>query len=344
MLNKSITVILLLFILISCKSEYQFTLVTPKKIQVNQALPLANSEKGNLPIDSVQFSIAGKKIGSKNGNASLELEGLKLGKHTVTAIIFYENKTEKVTKPIYIMADGPPVLYTYKIINTYPHDVNAYTQGLEYHNGFLYEGTGKNGKSSIRKVEITTGKILQQADLDETYFGEGITIFNDKLYQLTWKGGIGMIYDLYSFEKLGEFKYTKSREGWGIANNGIEFIKTEGTERIWYLDPENLVEERFIEAYTNKRKVENLNELEFINGKIYANIWQQNSILMINPITGKIEGIADLDGLKSEILKSQNLTDVDEVLNGIAFDKENNRLFVTGKHWSKLFEIVLIKK
>jgi len=344
MFNKSITYILLTFLLFSCKSEYKFTLVTPKKIQVNQELVLTVTEKANMPIDSVQFSIGGKKIASKNANATIDLSNLRLGKHTVTAIIFYQSKTEKVSKPIYVLADGPPALYTYKILNTYPHDVGAYTQGLEYHKGYLYEGTGQNGKSSIRKVELKTGKVLLQVDLDEKYFGEGITIFNDKLYQLTWKGGLGIIYDLNTFDKLGEFKYTKSREGWGFTNNGTQFIKTEGSERIWFLNSESLLEEDYIEAYTNKRKVEKLNELEFMNGKIYANIWQENSILIVNPKNGKIEGVANLDGLKKEILKSQNLTDDDEVLNGIAFDKENNRLFVTGKHWAKLFEIELIKK
>ena len=152
------------------------------------------------------------------------------------------------------------------------------------------------------------------------------------------------MYDLDTFEKEKEFKYTKSLQGWGFANNGEQLLKTDGTERIWFLNPETFLEESYIEAYTNKRKVENLNELEYINGFIYANIWQQNAILIINPKTGKVEGVADLDGLKKEILKEQNLTDSDEVLNGIAYDKENNRLFVTGKHWAKLYEIELIKK
>jgi glutamine cyclotransferase len=242
------------------------------------------------------------------------------------------------------MADAPPVIYTFKIVNSYPHVQKAYTQGLEFIDGYLYEGTGKNGTSYIRKVELETGKVLQQADLDDKYFGEGITVLKDKLYQLTWRDGIGFIYDLKSFEKLGEFKYTKSREGWGLTNNGEKLIKTDGTERIWFLNPETLLEESYIEAYTNTQKVEKLNELEYYNGKIYANRWQLNSIMIIDPISGKVEGVADLNPLRTEILKSQSLKDSDEVLNGIAFDKENNRMFVTGKHWGKLFEIELIRK
>lgn len=334
----------ILFVISSCKSEYKFILNTPKSVQSNQDLAISISEKGNKPIDSVQFSIGNKKIKSTNNTATIKINDYRLGKHTVTAIVFYENKTKKVSKPIYIMADSAPEIYTYKVINTYPHDKGAYTQGLEYHNGFLYEGTGQKGTSSIRKVELETGKVLQQKDLDEKYFGEGITILNNKLYQLTWQGGVGFIYNLESFEQEKEFKYTKSREGWGLTNNGDRIIKTDGSERIWFLNPDTLLEENYIEAYTNKQKVEKLNELEYINGKIYANRWQLNSILIINPENGKVEGVANLNSLKDLIEKDQKLEDSDEVLNGIAFDKENNRLFVTGKHWSKLYEIELIKK
>ena len=341
---KSFLSLFLFITLFSCKSEYQFVINSPKKIQTNQELTISISEKGNKPIDSVQFSIDSKKLKSNGDAVTLKISDFTLGKHTITAIVFYENKTKKVTQPVYFMADIAPDVYTYKIINTYPHDKEAYTQGLEFYNGFLYEGTGRKGTSSIRKVELKTGKVLQQQDLDAAYFGEGITIFNNKLYQLTWQSGIGFIYNLETFEKEKEFKYTKSREGWGFTNNGEKLIKTDGTERIWFLNPETLLEENYIEAYTNKQKVEKLNELEYINGKIYANIWQKNSILIVDPTSGKVEGVANLNSLKAEILKEQTLDDSDEVLNGIAFDKENNRIFVTGKHWSELYEIELIKK
>lgn len=344
MLNKSFIGFLFVLALISCKSEYKFILNTPKKIQINQELAISLSEKGNKPIDSIQFSIGNQKITSQTSGAIFNVNGLKLGKHTVTAIVFYENKSKKVTKPVYILANAAPDIYTFKVINSYPHDKGAYTQGLEYYNGFLYEGTGQKGESSIRKVELETGKVIQQKDLDEQYFGEGITIFNNQLIQLTWKSGIGFVYDLESFEKESEFKYTKSREGWGLTHNGKQLIKTDGTERIWFLNPETFVEESYIEAYTNKQKVEDLNELEYINGKIYANKWQKNSIIIIDPTSGKVEGVVNLNSLKDLILKEQTLEENDDVLNGIAFDKENNRMFVTGKHWGKLYEIELIKK
>ncbi len=342
MSHKTVIGLILFILFISCKSEYIFILNTPQKIQSNQELTISISEKKNKPIDSVQFSIDQTKIKSNLNSATIKISDYKLGKHTITAIVFYENKTEKVTSPIYFMADAGPDIYTYKIVNTYPHDKGAYTQGLEYYKGFLYEGTGKKGNSSIRKVDLKTGKIVQKVDLDSAYFGEGITIFNNKIYQLTWKSGIGLVYDLETLEKEKEFKYTKSREGWGFTNNGEKLIKSEGTERIWFLNPDTLVEENYIEAYTNKQKVEGLNELEFINGKIYANKWQKNSIIIINPQSGKIEGVANLNSLKEKIEQEQTLGS-DDVLNGIAYDKENNRIFVTGKHWSKLYEIELIK-
>lgn len=344
MLYRSILGIFIISLLISCKSEYKFILNSPTKIQINEELTFSVTEKENKPIDSVQFSIDNIKIKANGNSATLNIANYKLGKHTITATLFFENKTEKVTNAIYFMADAAPEIFTYKIINTYPHDKNAYTQGLEYYNGFLYEGTGRKGTSSIRKVDLTTGKVLQKEDLDATYFGEGITLFNNKIYQLTWQDGVGFIYDLETFKKEKEFKYTKSREGWGLTHNGEKIIKSDGTERIWFLNPETLLEESYIEAYTNQQKVEKLNELEYVNGKIYANIWQKNSILIVDPTSGKVLGVADLNGLKDEVLKTQQLEDQDEVLNGIAYDKENDRLFVTGKNWGKLFEIELMKK
>lgn len=344
MFNKSFFSFLLILTIISCKSEYHFVLNAPKKIQSNQELTISISEKGNKPIDSVQFSIDNQKISGNKNTATANISNYKLGKHIITAIVFFENKTEKVTNAFYIMADAAPEIYSFKIINTYPHDKSAYTQGLEYYNGFLYEGTGQKGQSSIRKVNLVTGEILLQKDIDTQYFGEGITIFNNKIYQLTWKSGVGFVYNLDTFEKEGEFKYTKSREGWGLTNDGEKIIKSDGTENIWFLNPETLVEESYIEAYTNSRKVEKLNELEYVNGMIYANVWQQNSILIVNPKNGKIEGVANLNSLKEHIQKEQTLQDSDDVLNGIAYDKENNRLFVTGKHWGKLYEIELFKK
>ena len=200
--RKTFLFITLLSLLVSCKSEYKFILNAPKKLQTNQQLTISVSEKSGKPFEKVQFTIDNKKIESKGNSATITISDYKLGKHIIEAVVFYEGKTKKVIKPVYFLAEKAPELYTYEIVNTYPHDRSAYTQGLQFYKGFLYEGTGRPGESWLRKVELETGKVLQQIDLDEQYFGEGITILNDKIYQLTWKKGIGFVYDLETFEKL----------------------------------------------------------------------------------------------------------------------------------------------
>ncbi len=328
----------------SCKSEYSFLIQTPKKIKINQPLSISLAEKNQQPFDSVQFFLDKKPLNNKTNQADISISDKKLGKHTITALVFYENKTKKIEQTVYFMATEAPKIYTCKIINTYPHDPKAYTQGLEFYNGFLYESTGRKGQSSIRKVELKTGKVLQQKDLSEEYFGEGMTIFNNQIYQLTWQAGKGFIYDLETFEQKGSFKYNKSLEGWGLTHNTKQLIKSDGTEKIWFLNPKTLAEENYIETYTNTQKVEKLNELEYINGKIFANRWELNSILIINPKSGKVEGVVNLTNLKKQIEKVQTLKEYDDVLNGIAYDKATDRLFVTGKHWSQLYEIKLVEK
>lgn len=340
-LKNSMVLLLLSTFIFSCNSDYKFKLKTPKKLSVNNILNISVAEKNNNPIKSVQFTIDNIKIENTNNlSASVNIADYKLGKHSITALVFYEDKTKKLTNTVYFLADTAPAIYDYKIINTFPHDKNAYTQGLEIHNGFLYESTGQHGTSTLRKVEIKTGKVLQKINLDNQYFGEGITKFGDDIFMLTWQKGIGFIYDFNTFKQKGTFKYTQSLEGWGLTNNGKELIKTDGTERIWFLNPKTLKEINYIEAYTNTRKVERLNELEYIDGQIYANVYQQNSILIVDAKTGKVNGVVNLNGLRKKVEQHAKL----DVLNGIAYDKATKKLYVTGKNWNKLFEIELVKR
>lgn len=338
-MNKlfSLTAISVLFLLNSCGNKYKLELHSPKTIQVNKPLKILAKEKNGKPIDSIQYFINGKSISNPN---SIDINRFKLGKQALSATVFYEGKQRKINNTIYFMASKPPVVYNYKIVNEYPHDRKAFTQGFEFHNGFFYESTGEYGKSTLRKVEIETGKVIQKIDIDKQYFAEGMTIYKDKIYQLTWQKNKGFIYNLETFKLEKTFDYGQSKQGWGLTHNNKMLIKTDGTERIWFLDPETLKEVSYIEAYTNSRKAENLNELEYINGKIYANLWQKNSILIINPKNGAIEGIVNLKGLQS---KADQKGD-DNVLNGIAYDEENDRLFVTGKKWIKVFEIKITDK
>jgi len=331
--------------LASCNNNYKFTITVPKKAIYDKVIEIAASEENNKAIDSVKFFINGKQIQSKEKTfIEVNTKEFGIGKHAISALVYYPGGNKKENNSFEVLPENEPAIYDYKIINEYPHDAKAYTQGLEYHNGFLYETTGQRGESSLRKVEITTGKVLQKIKIDDKYFGEGMTIFNNKIYWLTWTSKKGFIYNLDTFEKEGEFNYNKSVEGWGLTHNETELIKTDGTNKIWFLNPEDLSEKRHIEAYTNKYAVTSLNELELINGKLYANKYQQNVIVIIDIETGIVEGIANLTDLKKEMEKTQKLAPEDEVLNGIAFDAENNRLFVTGKRWGKLFEIELVKK
>ncbi len=338
------TFLAIFLLFISCDKVYHFSLETPKKTILGKEISISLQEKNNYPIDSVQFFINSKLISNNNNTLLVNTTSLGVGKHLVSALVFYPGKTKKMNNSFEVLAPKAPKIYTYKIINSYPHDTKAYTQGLEYLKGFLYESTGRNGESSIRKVAIKTGKVLQKAMIDSKYFGEGITIFNDKLYSLTWKAKKGFIYDVKTLKKEGEFAYKQSKEGWGFTHNDTELIKSDGTHKIWFLDPETQKEKRFIQAYHHKGKVDKLNELELIEGKIYANYWQKPTIAIIDSKTGIVEGLVNLKGLKKEMEKTQKLVDQDMVLNGIAYDAEHNRLFVTGKYWAKLFEIELVEK
>ena len=336
-MKKALIVFLTTTFLVSCGNVYKLKLASPKTIKVNQKLVVSVSDQNNNPIDSVRYYLDGKRLSS---DTNIDISDRKLGKHAISATVFYGDKQKKLTNTIHFYNDKAPEIYNYEVINEYPHDKEAFTQGFEYYNGFLYESTGQKGESSLRKVELKTGKVLQKIEIDKQYFGEGMTIFSDKIYMLTWQRKKGFVFNLDTFEQIKEFNYNKSKEGWGLSHNENKLLKTDGSERVWFLNPETFTEDSFIEAYTDKRKVGSLNEIEYINGKIYANKWQQNSILIINSTTGAVEGIANLKGLQAKAGQKGD----DNVLNGIAYDAINDRLFVTGKDWDKVFEIKLLKK
>ena len=222
-----------------------------------------------------------------------------------------------------------------RVVNVYPHDPEAYTQGLVYHGGFLYEGTGLQGHSNIRKVELKTGKVLKSHHLTAKYFGEGITICKNKLIQLTWQSNTGFIYDLQTFRLLGTFSY--QTEGWGITYNGKHLIMSDGTAALRFLDPRTFKIMKQIEVRDRGNILPNINELEYIKGEIYANVWGTGYIVRISPRTGQVLGWIDLRVLYSLVGNSRKI----DVLNGIAYDAQGDRLFVTGKYWPNIFEIRL---
>tara|TARA_R110001632_G_scaffold43376_1_gene109860 strand:- start:19305 stop:20351 length:1047 start_codon:yes stop_codon:yes gene_type:complete len=337
--------LLTIITLSSCETDYLISIKVPNKTVLGDKVEVSLVVENNNPIEEVTFFINGKEVTSTNNSFTLDTKEYGTGKHLISAMVAYaDQKSRRVNNSVEVFSNTPFASYDFKIINTYPHDGTAYTQGLEYYNGFLYETTGQLGKSSLRKVELTTGKVIQKIDLDRRYFGEGMTILDDKIFFLTWKANKGFVYNLESFELESEFPYNRSKEGWGLTHSDTELIKSDGTSKIWFLDPSTQKEKRYIEAYTDQQSLNQLNELEYINGKIYANYWQKPLIAIINPENGIVEGLINLTRLVQEMEKSQKLLKENDVLNGIAFDAENNRLFVTGKNWQKLFEIELIKK
>lgn len=226
--------------------------------------------------------------------------------------------------------------YGYEIINTYPHDANSFTEGLVFDNGVLYESTGIYGDSTLRRVQLETGQILLVHALQNQFFGEGITIQGNRIIQLTWQSHVGFVYDENSFEVLQAFNY--STEGWGITTDGNQLIMSDGTANLYFLNPSTFERIGQIQVHESG-PVTNLNELEYVNGKVYANVWKTQKIAMINPQDGQVQGWIDLTGLRS----SQN-GNPDSVLNGIAYDPQQDRLFVTGKMWPWLYEIKPILK
>ena len=286
----------------------------------------------NKIIDSIEYYLNGGLVSNE-----VKLVDYKVGENNVSVKIFSNNETISINKKFDIYSNIEPEIMTYNVISEYTHDKNAYTQGLEFYKNQLYESTGLNGKSTLRKSDYKSGEILNIVNLDYEYFGEGLTVINDKIYQLTWKNNIGIIYDL-DFNKIGTFDYGKSKEGWGLCNDGSFIYKSDGTNKIWVLDPETLQEIRFIEVLTNKSRIKNINELEYIDGKIYANTYQFNRdvVIVINPLNGVVERVIDFSGIRDRVTQKADL----DVMNGIAYF--DGKMFVTGKNWDKLVDVEIV--
>jgi glutamine cyclotransferase len=229
--------------------------------------------------------------------------------------------------------NAPAPKYGYEIVNIWPHDSNAFTQGLILADGKLLESTGQEGFSSLRRVELQTGKVVQKVDVPVPYFAEGIATLNGKIYQLTWQHNVGFIYDAQTFQRLGQFNY--EGEGWGLTTDGQSLILSDGSNRIRFIDPSSFRVTKTIQVLDARTPVKELNELEYVNGEIYANVWHDDRIATIDPQSGRVTSWIDMTGL----LPEGEVHDPEAVLNGIAYDQANNKLFVTGKLWPHLFEI-----
>lgn len=338
-------IILLGITLTNCGSEKKgensiFTFDDSKlkqQYQPQESVELGILNANSKEVDSVVYFNNDIKIGSKKGldKLILNFKDQKFGNQNLKAVVYFEGDNSEATMQIELVSNVNPKLLKYTIVNTYPHDTLAYTQGLEFYRDTLYEGTGQYGSSYLRKTDYKTGKVYKEVKLADQFFGEGITILNNKVFQLTWQNNEGYVYNADTFKKEKTFKYPKQMDGWGLTSDGTLLYMTDSTETIHILDPTTFKEVNYINVYSLDSKVPSVNELEWINGKIYGNVYQKDAIAVINPKTGAVEGIINLADLEKKITRRPNT----DVLNGIAYNPKSKTIFVTGKNWDKMFEI-----
>ena len=317
--------------MLSPEEDAEFKLHSPVKI-------VLKAENKNQEPDSVVISFDSKRITvirSEPWEYTVPaLFTVSTGRKSLKVSAFKNGKAGTIiTRFMIIKSDVVPVRYHYKTVNSFPHDRDAFTQGLFYDNGVLYEGTGQEAGSTLREVELKTGKVLRQLNLSSNLFGEGITLYKDRIYQVTWRSKIGFVYEKSTFKQINKIYYQS--EGWGLTTIKDQIVMSDGTNALYFFEPEMFTVVSRLEVYDNEKKVDQLNELEYINGEIWANIWMTDLIARIDPVSGKVLGYIDLKG----ILKDPDTDTSVKVLNGIAFDKSGNRIFITGKNWPKLFEI-----
>lgn len=349
-LYKSLIVILLPLLITSCGNDkktpidlFDIEITNSKKRFVtSETVEVQLKNKKNKAVTKVTYFLNDKEVASVNGNkpSTLNISEVKLGTQIIKAEITHEDGVAEDYTAITVVSSIKPKLYTYKILETYPHDIAAYTQGLEFVDDELYESTGQYKQSSLRKVDLKTGEILQKTELAPNYFGEGLTVMGDNIFQLTWKENVGFIYNKETLAQTGQFSYGNSKQGWGLCNDGNVIYKSDGTEKIWTLDAKTQSEQNHIEVYTNTSKIDTINELEWVDGRIYANIYQKDAIAIVDPNNGAVEGVINLKGLKDKVTQHPKL----DVLNGIAYKGEANILYITGKNWDTLFKIEVFEK
>ena len=337
-----------LFISFQCTSDNPDSTVstwvspeTDQSINLGDKIKFAVKPAGGVKIDSIVYFIDAIRITSaSNVNAiSVASDSLPLGNRALSAKIYKGATPEEITTSLTIRSALVPKKYAYSVVQTFPHDTASYTEGLEFHNGFLYESDGEYKGSSLRKTEIKTGKVLQLTPIPETtIFAEGIVINDDKILMLTYQENIAIEYDLKTLKRIREFPTQYQREGWGLCTDGTNIYNTDGSSSIYILNKENYMQKSYLEVFDQNGPVDSLNELEYVDGRLYANIYQSERVVIINPKNGQITGEIDLSSLyPKRIIDNPNA----DVLNGIAWDANNKRLYLTGKKWAKLFQIAI---
>lgn len=336
----------------SCGDKEHAAIIGFKFPEQGQSFPLGQDIKVELDVPAdhgivaATYLVDGKPAGTQNnaGPFTLKTQGLAVGYKIITAITERDGTKDTATVNILLTSGVKPQQYTYKVIKTFPHDTASYTEGLAYHDGRFLESTGEEGHSTLRWVEPSTGKALKRLDLDKKYYGEGSALVGDKIIMLTYKTNLGFVYDAKTFKQLDSFNYQTSREGWGLCFDGRHLITSDGSNRLYFMNKDTYKDEKVIDVFDDKGAVDMINELELIDGKLYANLFTKNDVIVIDPNTGIVEKRIDLSGLLPDGYFKDDYAISNNVLNGIAYDKAGKRLFVTGKKWPKLFEIALVPK
>lgn len=285
-------------------------------------------------IDSIQYYIDNEIFNVKNGADGLVVnpDELKMGQHTTSALVFLNTGKRLRVFATFTIVPPPAKQFRYDVVNKFPHDSTAYTQGLQIEDGILYETTGIKGASTLRTVDLKSGKVTRSKKIGDSYFGEGMTFVGDSIYVLTYRENTCFVFDKHSFELIKTFNYDQPREGWGLTYDGTKLIKTDGSNVLYFIDPKTFRVTHTIPVFDDKGPITQLNELEYINGKVYANVYQEDYIVVINPLNGVVESKINLIGIYDH--KPEN-----NELNGIAYNKQDSTLYVTGKMWPYLFEI-----
>ena len=337
---------MLIFGCAGCKHDNQSASlsITPEagtSYKQGQQVSVKLSYPADTKPDSIVYLLDSTRFDSKKDSSavSLKTDSIQLGPRSITAKLYQGGKSEQISTNIVLLASKAPEEYTFKIEKVYPHDTSSFTEGLLYHDGYLYESTGQPKHSKLLKVNLETGKAVMQAKLDTQYFGEGSAIIGDKIIMLTYQDPRFLfVFDKNTFKLLDTQAYHVGVEGWGLCFDGKKLYTDDSTNRIWFLDKDTYHQTGFIDVYDDQGPINALNELEYIDGKLYANIWEKHIIVIIDPKTGAVTGRIDMTNLYPKKNNS------DDVLNGIAYDKATGRIFLTGKNWDKLFQVKFIKK
>jgi len=345
-LNLLLAVILLLAFGCRTAPPPNLTLSPESGTILKAGKPILINLRNSIKPDSIVYLLDSVRIGSKKDSSafSLQTDTLKVGTRLITARVYEGGKSQEISTDIVLLSAKVPDEYTYKVVKVFPHDTSSYTEGLQYADGVLYESTGSYGTSTIRKSDLNTGKALKVTKMDKKYFGEGISVVGDKVIQMTYREKVGFVYDKNDLHLISTFENKVGNEGWGMCFDGRKLYSDDGTSRIWFLNKDNYHLTGYIDVLDDKGAINEINELEYIDDKLYANVYTKDTILVIEPKTGAVLKRADMKNLWPVSARPKDYDNINNVLNGIAWDEKGRRLFVTGKKWPHVYQIELVKK